>query len=472
MKINVKNLGFIKNGDFDTNDLTIIFGKNNSGKTYLSYTTYIISKELKDNMTILCNLGDSVTKALEESDDDITLKVSTAELLNPKNLSTINTLLRVGLSKEFNVEEEYFSKTRITLDFDSLVKKAMSSSFDIVMSSKFLDRNVFISKQKNIDDITISVIKTGVDSAHIKLPESGRKSISNYFYKYQIRAAIIDQIVDLDMSTPFVITSERTGIEMFYKEMDNNRSDITEEITVKKITKRKKIEYIDSFPDHRISTYSKPIADNIRTIRNQQEIRKNKSYLLQDKEHENVIKSLRKMTKGNFSSTKSGETIFLMDNSNVKIPIHAASSSIKSMLLMDLYINNLAKRGETLIIDEPELNLHPDNQILMAELLVRLVNAGIKVMITTHSDYLVREINNRIKLSNADTENALYSKMIDGIYDTIDHSRVNAFNINSSGVIEKIEISKSGMDSVIFDEVIIDSAEREELILSLLKDEL
>ncbi len=40
----------------------------------------------------------------------------------------------------------------------------------------------------------------------------------------------------------------------------------------------------------------------------------------------------------------------------------------------------------------------------MARLIVRLINAGVKVLITTHSDFLIREINNAIALNN-DFEN-------------------------------------------------------------------
>jgi predicted ATPase len=46
-----------------------------------------------------------------------------------------------------------------------------------------------------------------------------------------------------------------------------------------------------------------------------------------------------------------------------------------------------------LIIDEPELNLHPENQRKIARLLATLVNIGIKVFITTHSDYIIKELN-------------------------------------------------------------------------------
>jgi predicted ATPase len=52
------------------------------------------------------------------------------------------------------------------------------------------------------------------------------------------------------------------------------------------------------------------------------------------------------------------------------------------------------------MIDEPELNLHPSNQMLLRGLIANLVNLGIDVMITTHSDYMIKEFNNLIMLSN------------------------------------------------------------------------
>jgi predicted ATPase len=50
------------------------------------------------------------------------------------------------------------------------------------------------------------------------------------------------------------------------------------------------------------------------------------------------------------------------------------------------------------MVDEPELNLHPENQCRMARLFARLVNLGIKVFITTHSDYIIKELNTLIML--------------------------------------------------------------------------
>jgi ABC-type cobalamin transport system ATPase subunit len=58
------------------------------------------------------------------------------------------------------------------------------------------------------------------------------------------------------------------------------------------------------------------------------------------------------------------------------------------------------------MIDEPELNLHPANQRLMARLIARLVNSDLRVVASTHSDYLVREINSLIMLSRPATVQA------------------------------------------------------------------
>ena len=65
---------------------------------------------------------------------------------------------------------------------------------------------------------------------------------------------------------------------------------------------------------------------------------------------------------------------------------------------LNFYLKHKAQKYQCLIIDEPELNLHPENQRKMARLLAMLVNAGIYVAITTHSDYIIREFNTLIML--------------------------------------------------------------------------
>ena len=64
---------------------------------------------------------------------------------------------------------------------------------------------------------------------------------------------------------------------------------------------------------------------------------------------------------------------------------------------MVLYLKFFSKENDLIIIDEPEINLHPRSQIQFIEILTMLVNAGINVIITTHSPYFVDHLVNLMK---------------------------------------------------------------------------
>ena len=70
------------------------------------------------------------------------------------------------------------------------------------------------------------------------------------------------------------------------------------------------------------------------------------------------------------------------------------SSMVSELAPLVLYLRGLVRPGDTLIIEEPEAHLHPGAQADMAVILARLVRAGVRVIITTHSDWLLQEISN------------------------------------------------------------------------------
>ena len=82
-----------------------------------------------------------------------------------------------------------------------------------------------------------------------------------------------------------------------------------------------------------------------------------------------------------------------------RFTMNEASSCIRALLDVGFYLRCRARAGDLFIIDEPELNLHPKNQRAFARLVARMVNAGVKIFITTHSDYLVKELNTLIMLN-------------------------------------------------------------------------
>lgn len=77
-----------------------------------------------------------------------------------------------------------------------------------------------------------------------------------------------------------------------------------------------------------------------------------------------------------------------------KIEMHLVSSSIAELAPIYVFLANIEKlENHIFIIEEPEAHLHVENQIKITELIVSMVNSGAKVLITTHSDYIINALN-------------------------------------------------------------------------------
>ena len=79
-----------------------------------------------------------------------------------------------------------------------------------------------------------------------------------------------------------------------------------------------------------------------------------------------------------------------------EIRLSQTSSMVSELAPLVLFLRSGIKPGDTLIIEEPEAHLHPGAQADMAVILARLVRAGVRVIITTHSDWMLQEIGNLV----------------------------------------------------------------------------
>lgn len=94
-----------------------------------------------------------------------------------------------------------------------------------------------------------------------------------------------------------------------------------------------------------------------------------------------------------------------------------SASMIKELSPLVIYLKYLAKPGDLLVIDEPEMNLHPKAQAKLTEFLGMLVRAGLYVLITTHSPYIVDHLGNLIQAekreNKTDIQDLFYLKSAD-----------------------------------------------------------
>ena len=75
-----------------------------------------------------------------------------------------------------------------------------------------------------------------------------------------------------------------------------------------------------------------------------------------------------------------------------------AASMVSELAPVVLFLRGGIRPGDTLIIEEPEAHLHPGAQTEIALTLAGLVRAGVRVVVTTHSDWLLKEIANLIRI--------------------------------------------------------------------------
>ena len=82
-----------------------------------------------------------------------------------------------------------------------------------------------------------------------------------------------------------------------------------------------------------------------------------------------------------------------------EIPLMNTSSMVSELAPVALYLRHVVQPGETLIIEEPESHLHPAMQVEFTRQLAAVAKAGVRIIITTHSEWVLDELANLVRLS-------------------------------------------------------------------------
>ena len=80
-------------------------------------------------------------------------------------------------------------------------------------------------------------------------------------------------------------------------------------------------------------------------------------------------------------------------------PLDLASSAVSEMAPLVLYLKHVIEEAGLLIIEEPEAHLHPRSQTELVKFLAQMVRSGMKVLITTHSPFIVEKLGNLVQSS-------------------------------------------------------------------------
>ena len=126
------------------------------------------------------------------------------------------------------------------------------------------------------------------------------------------------------------------------------------------------------------------------------------------KEKESIELDIKDIIDGQFVVDNFGNFIFNKNGENIEL-INTAMGIKYFGIFQVLLNNNHFYKGQILILDEPEVHLHPSWQLKLAQIIVKLVKYGLKVILNSHSPYMIEalqryaqkaEINNNFYLAN------------------------------------------------------------------------
>ena len=86
------------------------------------------------------------------------------------------------------------------------------------------------------------------------------------------------------------------------------------------------------------------------------------------------------------------------------VPLDQAASMVTEIAPIVMFLRQHVEEGDLLIIDEPEAHLHPAAQQQMAAALAFMIRSGLRVLITTHSHYMVEQLSAFVNASKLDED--------------------------------------------------------------------
>ena len=81
------------------------------------------------------------------------------------------------------------------------------------------------------------------------------------------------------------------------------------------------------------------------------------------------------------------------------LPMMRTSSMVSELAPVVLYLRHVVRKGDVLIIEEPESHLHPEMQVEFTRLLASVVRSGVRIIMTTHSEWVLEELANLVQAS-------------------------------------------------------------------------
>lgn len=401
MELSVSNFGKISETTIKLNGITVIAGINNSGKSTLG-------KVLFSSFNALNDIDQKIKKERNEA---------TYQLCN-------------SIFREYSLE---LNKKDNRLHYNAFIRQiSQKIARYLVSNNNFSEedlRKYFEDSFYNNHSLKVSIDKDSLNELINKIFDEYQQilTISDRRLLEESITSFFSQTFSGQLTPVIKNNKKETVISLLIKGKNINihlKNDICTNLNYE-IELTKKAIYIDNpFIIDNCYPIGRSFIDNYLLDQiNKQSIDFSTTGLfdsiLSKEKLDGIENILSEVVKGDVIEDDSSY-MFKQDNYIRPLEMNNLSTGLKSFILIKLLIQkNILKSKDVLILDEPEIHLHPEWQLKYAQLLVLLQKAfDLTILITTHSSHFLEAID-------------LYSKIYT-INDICNYYLANPKNENTS----------------------------------------
>ena len=381
MSIEIEHFGPILRGKIELKPLTLFVGPNGCGKSHAATLLYTISRLEQDyEQARFFERGISISEQIKEE----------ATLLEKKHQNRKNKIIRTEiLSKIANPETDLKRMFRDNFGVPNkdLIQKGQSHASLRIRTRKHDNIQIDLTTNKidvhGVDPPSIKVLFDKQNEGRLDTyDDDGRDAatpirVPPHGGLFEIYDALIQRIIrnhDEDYNV-YYFPAERAGLMLAYKSL---------------------MDYYFDRPGRRHYGASMPaVATDYLRLLNSLPGEPGVFASIANDAEKTILRG-EVTARGQYSRTD----IYFQESQN-KFPLRMTASSVKDLAAFFLYLKFVAKKNDLVVLEEPETNLHPKNQIELAKFIVRLINCGLYIVLTTHSPYFLEQLSHCIMSGQA-----------------------------------------------------------------------
>ena len=392
MEIFIKNIGKVKEANIKIDGITVIAGENDTGKSTISKSLFTVFNSFYN-----------IDKKITEQQKDI-IKFTIARNF-PYNLELVKSItLNDIFGDTFNINQLV---NDIIKNFEIYKYDDINLKNKIVENFKKYDLN--LTKDDDINEI-IEKIKEILNIPNAETEKSIINKNLNVEFNKQINNIFSDEEGIIEIK----IKDKKIKLEIFENEIKNIEKTCEISINTEALYLDDPFIIDNNFYDNNPSNHTEFLR--YRLFSKIEDKTNNIGKIIITKKLENIYKKLNNVCSGNIIESNKNTNDFSYKLNNKELDIKNLSAGLKTfVILKTLLEKGILEENGIIILDEPEIHLHPAWQVIFAELIVLIQKEfNMHILLNTHSPYFLNAIEIYSKKHNIEKKCSFYSVYLSG----------------------------------------------------------